>query len=244
MDVAYRLYPETDVAGMVGDVKRAIVWLRQNAERFQIDPKRIVVGGGSAGGHLALLAAYAPDHTDLTPDDVRGTDLSVCGVASFYGPVDLAACYYHTHQDRLPPQPAPTLDLATSAPLPAWLAPRVTKTYQRLGLSRAPVAGRLDWLVGGTPQTTPERYALLSPLHHVHRWCPPTLLIQGEDDLVTPVAATRALQRHLRAAGVPVVCVVLPHTDHGFDLVLPAISPSAQSAWYDLDRFLVNLCHA
>ncbi|MDQ5852752.1 MAG: alpha/beta hydrolase [Chloroflexota bacterium] len=70
MDVAYRLYPEVDLMGMLGDVKRVVAWMKANAGRFDVDPARIVVGGGSAGGQLALLAAYAPQHPDLTPLDV------------------------------------------------------------------------------------------------------------------------------------------------------------------------------
>ncbi|HER34124.1 MAG TPA: alpha/beta hydrolase, partial [Halothiobacillaceae bacterium] len=88
MDVAYRLWPETDLYGMVGDVKRAIVWLKANAGEYGINPERIVVSGGSAGGHLALLAAYTPYLPTLTPDDLRSADASVRAVVSFYGAVD------------------------------------------------------------------------------------------------------------------------------------------------------------
>ena len=70
MDVAYRLCPEVDIYGMTGDVKRAVAWIKANAAQYQVNPERIVLGGGSAGGHLALLAAYAPHHALLTPQDV------------------------------------------------------------------------------------------------------------------------------------------------------------------------------
>jgi len=95
MDVAYRLCPEVDAYGMLGDVKRAIAWMKENAEKYDVDPRRVVTGGGSAGGHLALLAAYAPDHPELTPDDVKDADLSVSAVVSYYGPVDMRAYYDH-----------------------------------------------------------------------------------------------------------------------------------------------------
>ena len=54
MDVAYRLAPETDMMGMVNDVMRAIVWMKENAQTYGVNPNKIVVGGGSAGAHLAL----------------------------------------------------------------------------------------------------------------------------------------------------------------------------------------------
>lgn len=52
-------------------------------------------------GHLALLAAYAPAHPQLTPPDVQGCDLSVRAVASCYGPTDLRAVYERTNQKRI-----------------------------------------------------------------------------------------------------------------------------------------------
>jgi acetyl esterase/lipase len=79
---------------------------------------------------------------------------------------------------------------------------------------------------------------MASPISHVHSGCPPTLLIQGDSDWVTPVDAARELYRRLGEAGVPSVNIVLPHTSHGFDLLLPRLSPTAQAALYEVDRFL------
>src|SRR5690349_19183729 len=53
--VSYRLSPRDQFPAPVHDVKAAVRWLRANAERFGIDPERIGVTGGSAGGHLALF---------------------------------------------------------------------------------------------------------------------------------------------------------------------------------------------
>jgi dipeptidyl aminopeptidase/acylaminoacyl peptidase len=110
----------------------------------------------------------------------------------------------------------------------------------RLKLHLAP-AGRLDWLVGGTPSELPDRYAQLSPLHRVHPGCPPTLLVHGDHDEMAPVAAARRLHQRLERAGVPVTGVYLPHTDHAFDLLATAWSPPAHAAIHVLERFLAVL---
>jgi len=96
-------------------------------------------------------------------------------------------------------------------------------------------------LLWGTPETVPDLYALFSPITHVQPGCPPTLLIQGKDDVITLVSATNLLYEQLVASGVPAVNIVFPHAEHGFDLVLPRWSPAAQTAWYYQERFLALL---
>jgi acetyl esterase/lipase len=238
VDVAYRLYPETDLPGMVADTKRALAWVKYHAADLEVECDRVVVAGGSAGGHLALLAAYAPDDPSLTPAELASSDPSVCGVVSLYGQADLAAHYHHTSQHKTcrPDDPQPDWD----APPPAWMLRLFGPDAGRLKLHLAP-AGRLDWLVGGTPSELPDRYAQLSPLHRVHPGCPPTLLVHGDHDEMAPVAAARRLHQRLERAGVPVTGVYLPHTDHAFDLLATAWSPPAHAAIHVLERFLAVL---
>jgi acetyl esterase/lipase len=239
VDVAYRLFPETDLPGMVADTKRALAWLSTHAADLQIQPDRIVLAGGSAGGHLALLAAYTHDDPTLTPAELAGSDPRVCGVVSLYGQADLAAHYDHTDQQKVcrADDPRPDWD----APPPPWMARLFGPDADRLGLQHMMVAGRLDWLVGGTPSQVPDRYAQLSPVHHVHSGCPPTLLVHGRQDEMAPVAAMWRLHRRLERAGVPVAGVYLPHTDHAFDLMATAWSPQARTAIHVLERFLAAL---
>jgi len=49
------------------DCKNGVRFLRANAERLDVDPKRIGVMGGSAGGHLALMVAYTSGVEGLEP---------------------------------------------------------------------------------------------------------------------------------------------------------------------------------
>jgi acetyl esterase/lipase len=55
--IEYRLSGEAPFPAQIEDVKCAIRFLRAHAHKYKIDKNRIAVAGGSAGGHLALLAA-------------------------------------------------------------------------------------------------------------------------------------------------------------------------------------------
>jgi acetyl esterase/lipase len=236
VDVAYRLFPETDVPGMVGDALRAVAWVRGQAAALEIDPDRIVLAGGSAGGHLALLAAYGAGTPALTPPELAAADLRVCAVASLYGQVGLDTMYQHTGQERVcrPGDRQPDWAAAPSAALVRLFGANAA----RLRLQFMMYGGRCDWLVGGTPQQVPEAYARLSALSYVHADCPPTLLIHGTHDQMAPVTAVRQLQHRLKQAGATVTAVILPHTDHMFDLVGARWSPAARVAIRVLERFL------
>ena len=48
----------------ITDAKSAIRWYKQNSDELGIDPKRIIAGGGSAGGHISLLATTNPGLND------------------------------------------------------------------------------------------------------------------------------------------------------------------------------------
>ena len=239
MDVAYRLAPETDMMGMVNDVKRAIVWMKENADTYGVDPNRIVVGGGSAGAHLAQMTAYTANNPQFTPTELIGKDISVCAVISLYGPADLEAMYYHTNQHltsrSIPGRPKK----AVPTQMPGWIVKKMGKEYYRLNMDKGFVnSAAFAPLLGGHPDECPETYALFSPVTHVHSHCPPTLLIHGEHDLMAPVKSTRFLYTCLAKEKVPTVMHILPQTDHAFDLILPKISPSARNAIYDMERFM------
>ena len=239
MDVAYRLAPETDMMGMVHDTKRAINWMKENVARYGVNPNRVVVGGGSAGAHLALLAAYTAGNARFTPMELTGKNSSVWAVISLYGPTDLAAMYHHTNQHLATRSTTGKPKKAVPARMPQWIVKAMGKNYHRLGMDKGfENAGALAHLLGGHPDECPGTYALFSPITHVHAHCPPTLLIHGEHDLLAPVKTTRFLYTRLMEKKIPAVMHILPQTDHAFDLLLPKISPSAHAAWYDVERFL------
>ncbi|MDP3237342.1 MAG: alpha/beta hydrolase [Myxococcales bacterium] len=241
IDVGYRPCPQADIVGMVHDVRRAVAWVKARSASWGVSKERVVLMGGSAGGHLALLAAYGTRDEVLTPPELRVEDPSVLGVVSYYGIVDLLAydAFARRFQPEegggeLPPRPPPDaftervfesivgwrLDPELLPPLP----PHWAMMRQLIASGRVP---------------TDAEWQRASPLHLVHEGCPPTLHFQPQFDHLQPVESGRALKEHLTKLGVPCVYVEYARTLHAFDLLVPPlVSPAAQSALFDVERFL------
>jgi acetyl esterase len=65
----------------ITDAKSAIRWYKQNADKLGIDPRKIIAGGGSAGGHISLLATTNPGLND--PGDPKEFDTIVAAYLLF-----------------------------------------------------------------------------------------------------------------------------------------------------------------
>ncbi len=89
--VDYRLEGLNSHPKQIHDFKGAIRWLRANADKYGYDAKRIAVGGGSAGGHLALLLGLSAGVEELE-GDVGGhleQSSSAQAIIDLYGPSEL-----------------------------------------------------------------------------------------------------------------------------------------------------------
>lgn len=69
--INYRYSHQALFPGALHDVKEAVRFFRANAHEFGIDPQRIAVAGGSAGGHLSMMVAHTGDSA---ADDGSGGD--------------------------------------------------------------------------------------------------------------------------------------------------------------------------
>jgi arylformamidase len=57
----YTLAPDTNLTGIVAEIRAAIAWLRREGPALGICTGQLVASGWSAGGHLATLAAAWPE---------------------------------------------------------------------------------------------------------------------------------------------------------------------------------------
>jgi acetyl esterase/lipase len=91
VSINYRLSGNATFPAAVEDCKCAVRWLRANAAEFHVDPSRIGVWGGSAGGHLSLMVGCVDESAGLEGNGGWEKYSSrVQAVCSYYGPSDLA----------------------------------------------------------------------------------------------------------------------------------------------------------
>jgi acetyl esterase/lipase len=83
--------PRYPLSAIVADVRRSVRFIRQHAGEYGVDPNRIGVYGGSAGGHLALLLGTTADSGDPSASDAVLKESSrVAAVVAYFPPTDLA----------------------------------------------------------------------------------------------------------------------------------------------------------
>jgi acetyl esterase/lipase len=125
--VDYRLAPASPFPAARDDVTAAVAALKTHAPALGLDPGRLALIGRSAGGQLALLAAYTMH------------DPAVKGVVSFYGPTDLVYGYEH---------PADPKVFDSTSALVAYLGGRL---HDHRAAYRA--ASPIEYVGGATPPT-------------------------------------------------------------------------------------------
>ena len=92
--VEYRLAPKNPFPAAVYDVKAAVRWLRANVQTYHVNPDKIGVTGGSAGGHLAYFLGVTVGVSEFEGEDGNpGFSSRVNCVVSYYGPTDFTQSY-------------------------------------------------------------------------------------------------------------------------------------------------------
>ena len=167
----YRVKTRQDAkpADCVSDAKACVRWVRANAARLGIDPERIAVGGGSAGGHLAASVATLPG-LDTAKDDKSVSCLPNALVLFNPGTV--------------------------MAPFP--------------GLDLKGFGAGLDKEKFGCEPTE------ISPLHHVKKGTPPTIIFHGKADTTVPYSTVEKFAEVMKATGNRCDLVGYEGQPHGF----------------------------
>lgn len=172
--VEYRMSNSCHFPGQLEDIKKAIRYLKAHAEEFGIDADRIIVGGESAGAHLAAMAGVTNDKREFDKGEYLEYSSRVQAVIDYYGP--------------------------TSFTLKAKNAPEINESEQPDFLKGpSPVA----MLLGYEPANDPEKADTAAPLSYINPSTPPFFIAHGTQDIIVPIENSDALCTALEKNKVP-----------------------------------------
>ncbi len=194
--VVHGSQPKFTIPEVLEDMHRSVRFIRSRAEHYKIDPDRIGITGGSAGGHLSLMQGTAgtngqPD----APDPIDRVSSRVQAVACFFPPTDFLN-YGQPGEIAL-----------GSGVLNGFRAPFDFKQYD----------GSVRAFVTITDEN--KRLAIgkaISPVYHVSSDDPPSLVIHGDADKLVPIQQAEIIIARFKEVNVPCELVVKPGAGHGW----------------------------
>lgn len=88
-NVEYRLVNISKAPGAIEDIRCALLYLHKHAKELNIDTHKIVIMGGSAGGHLALMAGLLNNNRKFDRNCIYDGNIKIAAIIDKYGPTDL-----------------------------------------------------------------------------------------------------------------------------------------------------------
>lgn len=242
--INYRYSHQALFPGALHDVKEAVRFFRANAHEFGIDPQRIAVAGGSAGGHLSMLVAHtgdsaagnsvfgdsanAPKHDEYFEGRAASAYPShssqVAAAASFYGVSDLRTIF----TDR--PLAGYALDhpeddgaewrlLGSTYPVSTDASTIDTSAGERAVPGVCIERAQKNWerahpIDAVRPQKRVNKIEGASA-PGVNGGATPLMLVHGISDSCVPYQQSVRVYQALRTRQVPTDLVLVPDAEHG-----------------------------
>ncbi|MFV0635744.1 alpha/beta hydrolase fold domain-containing protein [Mitsuokella sp. WILCCON 0060] len=190
--IEYRVAPTARFPEPLEDVKASIRYLKANADKFGIDPDRVGIVGGSAGGYLTAMAGTTSGTKTFDKGENLGVDSSVKAAVDLYGLSDLTRIGDDYDEN-------------------------VRKAHASAGATEAlwvngsPVFGGKD---GGILESR-EAAEKANPIHYITKNSAPMLLMHGTADTVVSPSQTDLLFQALQKEGIPSKRYLVEGAAHG-----------------------------
>ena len=185
------------VPEIIQDMNRAVRFIRHHAKNYGIDPDRIGIYGGSAGGHLALMLGTAGDKGDPNAKDPVDRESSrVQAMACFFPPTDF---------------------LDFGKPGKEMIHPTDHQPPFRAAFDHRELDKQSNlWVPITDSRRLREIACQISPITFVTADDPPTLIIHGDADTLVPLQQSELVAEKLKKAGVETTLMIKKGAGHGW----------------------------
>jgi acetyl esterase/lipase len=210
--VVHGSQPTFTIQDIVGDMNRAVRFIRHNAKTYHVAPDRFGIIGASSGGHLALLQGTAGDDGNPDANDAVERESSrVQAVGCFYAPTDFLN-FGEPGREMIKPGSGSPFAAASDYKV----FDKKTNQFERI-----------------TDKDKLREIAVRgSPITHVNARSAPTLFLHGTADELVPLQQSEIMLARLKKFGVAadlIVCKGVKHGDIGVTLKhLPRVAN-----WFD-----------
>jgi acetyl esterase/lipase len=209
--VVHASQPKFTIPDAIADMNRSVRFVRYHAKDYKIDPDRIGITGGSAGGHLSLMQGTAGDLGDpKAKNPVDRTSSRVQAVACFFPPTDFLN-YGEKGKEAL--GRGTLADYRAAFEFQEW-DPKIKAFALITDEEKRREIGRK-----------------ISPIYHVSSDDPPTLIIHGDADKLVPIQQAESIIAKFKEVGVPAELVVKKGAAHGWNDLVKDMSLIAD--WFD-----------
>ena len=194
--VVHGSQPRYTIPDAVADLNRAVRFIRAHANDYQINPDKIGITGGSAGGHLSLMQGTAGDLGNPdAKDPIDRVSSRVQAVACFFPPTDFLN------------YGKPGEEAIGEGTLVGFPAPFDFHEFDPSKKKFEPIndAAKVHEIV-----------RQISPINHVSADDPPTLIIHGDADKLVPIQQAELIVAKLKDAGVLAELIAKPGAVHGW----------------------------
>jgi len=185
-EVVHGSQPKFILTEILQDIHRAVRFIRTHASEYGVDPNRLGISGGSAGGHLSLMmGAYGAAGNPDAKDPVDRASSNVQAIACLFPPTD----FMNYGKEGVKAFDVPGLK-------PFWPAFGLTdqtpsEQKESMGKSLSPMYGALDKM-------------------------PPTMIVHGDADTLVPLQQSERFMAKLEELKIPHKLEVRKGKGHGF----------------------------
>ena len=194
---------KTDVSNCIIDAKDALRFLAKNAKKYGIDPNRMMTTGHSAGGHLALMAALAPNDKFAGDPSLKNFSPKVVGVAAFAP----AVSFVNPEADY---KGTVSYEASCFARLMGGTPAEVAE------FKRECKTNAYEFLKAKNPKDRRLKLAEeASPIAYLNKNSCPILIFHGSKDDLVSYKASKLMARKAGEVGANLIYVEVAGADHG-----------------------------